>query len=268
MDLIRCAHIGPCVAVTGITTALAISTGIGARALWAAAAVMAGQLSVGWSNDWLDARRDRAAGRTDKPLARGTLPVATVRRAAFVALAACAALSLACGIRATVVHLLAVGMAWGYNFGLKRTPASVVPYALSFALLPIFVTLASPARSMPGGWAIAAAGFLGAGAHFTNTLPDLDADTRTGIRGLPHRLGPTRSLAATVALLATAGTFVTLGPQGPPPPGTLAIVTTGAALLTAVVIASAKGHPRTAFRLTIGVALAMTTALVTTGTQL
>ena len=42
-----------------------------ARGLLVTAAVLAGQLSIGWSNDLIDARRDRAVGRTDKPLAVG-----------------------------------------------------------------------------------------------------------------------------------------------------------------------------------------------------
>ena len=37
-----------------------------------AVAVLAGQLSTGWSNDWFDAGRDTAVGRTDKPIVAGT----------------------------------------------------------------------------------------------------------------------------------------------------------------------------------------------------
>ena len=46
------------------------------------AAVSTGQLSIGWSNDALDAARDRLAGRTDKPVAAGRLPRRTVAAAA------------------------------------------------------------------------------------------------------------------------------------------------------------------------------------------
>ena len=45
------------------------------------AAVLAGQLSVGWSNDLVDVGRDRRAGRTDKPLATGEASLAVVRGA-------------------------------------------------------------------------------------------------------------------------------------------------------------------------------------------
>ena len=43
-----------------------------------AAALLTGQLSIGWCNDAVDRGRDVAAGRTDKPLAVGTLGVRTV----------------------------------------------------------------------------------------------------------------------------------------------------------------------------------------------
>ncbi len=269
MDLIRCAHVSPAVAVTGITTALAVSTGRGVGALWVvAAAVLAGQLSVGWANDWLDAGPDRAAGRADKPVVTGAVAVGTVRAAALIALAACAALSLASGPRATAVHLLAVGAAWGYDLGLKRTAASVAPYAIAFGLLPTFVTLGAPAHRLPAWWATAGAALLGAGAHFTNALPDLDVDARTGVRGLPQRLGRMGSLAAAVTLLSAAGLVLVIGPQGSPATPAILTVATGATLLLAVIAATLKGRPRTAFRLTIGVATTMTATLLLNGTQL
>jgi 4-hydroxybenzoate polyprenyltransferase len=268
MNLLRCAHIGPCIAVTGITTALAVSSGRGVGALWVAAAVLAGQLSVGWANDWLDAGRDRAAGRGDKPIVAGTVAVGTVRTAALVALAACATLSLACGLRATAVHLLAVGVAWGYDAGLKGTPVSVAPYAIAFGLLPAFVTLGEPAHRLPAGWATVAAALLGAGAHFTNALPDLDVDARTGVRGLPQRLGGAGSLATAVALLAAAGLVLVVGPPRAPGSGVVLTAAIGGVLLLGVVAAAVGGRPRTAFRLTIGVALAMTATLLLSGTRL
>ena len=92
-----------------------------------AVAVLAGQLSTGWSNDWFDAARDTAAGRSDKPIVAGTVDVATVRAAALGALVVCVPLSLLSGWRAATVHLVAVASAWACNAGLKATPASPSP---------------------------------------------------------------------------------------------------------------------------------------------
>jgi 4-hydroxybenzoate polyprenyltransferase len=43
-------------------------------------AVAAGLLSIGWSNDAFDARRDAAAGRTDKPIPMGGISRRAPRR--------------------------------------------------------------------------------------------------------------------------------------------------------------------------------------------
>src|SRR5918994_1829605 len=70
LALLRACHPEPTAAVTLMMTALAVTAGRDARGvLMVAAAVLTGQLSIGWLNDVLDARRDRAVGRLDKPVA-------------------------------------------------------------------------------------------------------------------------------------------------------------------------------------------------------
>ena len=118
LSLVRACHPEPSVAVTSITTALAVSAGRGPGSAWVAGAMLSGQLSIGWSNDWIDADRDRTTARRDKPAARGELSPTAVRNAAFVAAAACVPLSLAMGWRAGALHLVAVKVAWGYNLRL------------------------------------------------------------------------------------------------------------------------------------------------------
>ena len=48
-----------------------------------------GQLSIGWSNDAIDAERDARAARSDKPVASGEVPRRTVALAGLAALVAC-----------------------------------------------------------------------------------------------------------------------------------------------------------------------------------
>jgi 4-hydroxybenzoate polyprenyltransferase len=188
--LLGCSHLEPVVAVTGIVTVLSISAGRGPyRTALMATAVLCGQLFVGWTNDLLDADLDAASGRTGKPLANGQVPRAQVRNAAVVTAVLVVPLSLLAGVWAGVAHLIAVVAATAYNFGLKRTPFSVVPYALAFGLVPAFVTLGPPITHAPPLWATAAAALLGAGAHFTQTLPDIEREQRAGIRGLPQLVG-------------------------------------------------------------------------------
>ncbi|AYG78700.1 hypothetical protein DWB77_00808 [Streptomyces hundungensis] len=60
--------------MTVLVTALAVMAGRGlAGSVAVAAAVLTGQLSVGWCNDAVDAHRDTACGRRDKPVATGGL---------------------------------------------------------------------------------------------------------------------------------------------------------------------------------------------------
>ncbi|HEV7826087.1 MAG TPA: UbiA family prenyltransferase [Mycobacteriales bacterium] len=204
--LVRACHPEPTVAVTAVSAALA--AGAGRNVPLIAAAVLAGQLSVGWDNDAVDASRDVASGRADKPVVRGHVTARTLRVAAVGAFALCVPLSLLSGGYG-VLHVVAVASAWSYNRPLKSTPLSVVPYLVSFALLVAFVV------GSPGPWwLLTAAALLGAGAHFANALPDLEDDAATGVRGLPHRLGRTGSTAAASLLLLAASLCLALGPAG------------------------------------------------------
>lgn len=267
--LARCSHFAPTVAVTTFGTLLALSAGRGRSAVVVGAAVLAGQLSVGWSNDWLDRHRDRRTGRSDKPLVRGDISDQLVIGSAVGAVAACVVLSLLSGgALGGTVHLAAVGLAWSYNLGLKATVYSPAPYALAFALLPAFVTLGGDPGSWPPAWALAAGALLGGGAHFANTLPDMDDDAATGVRGLPHRIGPRWSLAAAAILLAAGAAAVALGPPGDPRPGQLVALVLSLAGVAAVALAGASGRLRLAFPLTLLTAGAVVAAFVAAGAQL
>src|SRR5665647_2951931 len=92
--LVAATHPGP----TAVVTALSATLLVGLRApgsvvVLASSAVLAGPLSVGWSNDWLDAARARTVGRNGKPDVAGLVTAATVRTGALSAAAMCAVLS-------------------------------------------------------------------------------------------------------------------------------------------------------------------------------
>lgn len=236
--------------------------------MWVAGAALAGQFSVGWANDWLDADRDRLTGRRDKPLATGLLRDDTVRTAALVALTLAVPLSLASGLRATAVHLLAIGLGWAYNLWVKGTSWSVVPYAGAFALLPVFVSLGLPGESAGPWWSPVAAGLLGAGAHFLNALPDLADDAAAGVRGLPQRLGPVGSLVAGATLLGGGLLVVAVGPDGGITVARAAGLAVGLACVAGAVLTGLRGRPRLAFPLAMGAAGAVVVALLGVATQL
>ena len=258
--LVRASHAAPTAVVTLLATAMSAALGSGAvTTTLVALAVGTGQLSVGWSNDWIDAERDRAVGRAGKPVVAGVLDAATLRRCALGALAVCAVASLATGIVAGATHLAAVASAWAYNAKLKSTPWSWAPYAVSFGLLVVFVVLAAPGDAVAAPWVVLAAALLGVGAHVANTLPDLDDDLATGVRGLPHRLGRRASGVLAPALLVAAALTVVVGPAGPPG---LAGWVGGALAALLAVTAGARALTRPRSRAPFGLSMAVAVVCV------
>jgi heme o synthase len=230
--LARATHPEPTLAVTAVSGLLALAVGhSAASAALVTGAVGASQLATGWANDAIDASRDAAVGRADKPIPAGAVSRPTVAVAA--ALAALATVVLAAWFGPLALAAAVTGLAGGltYNWPLKRTALSVLPYAVSFAALPAFVVLALPAT--PPVWLLAAGALLGAGAHFANALPDLADDAATGIRGLPHRLGATGSAGAATGLLLAAAAALVWGPPGPPAWWAMAALATVAVVLPA-----------------------------------
>jgi 4-hydroxybenzoate polyprenyltransferase len=152
--LIRAAHIEPTIAVTTLAALLALASGLVAtRLVLVTAAVFAGQLVIGWSNDLLDAGRDAAVGRDDKPLATGELSANSASAALSAAAITALGLSAALGWRSALVHLvLVVGSGIAYNLGLKATMWSWLPYVVAFGSLPALVSLAATPPTPPRVW--------------------------------------------------------------------------------------------------------------------
>lgn len=249
-------HPGPTVAVSVVTAVLAVGAGLDfARVLLVTVAVFLNQVSVGLSNDWIDARRDAAVGRTDKPVARGWISVGAVRVASFVTLALAIVFTLPLGWAATLAHTAFIASAWAYNVWLKRTPFSVLPFVVSFGLLPAIVTLAAPEPSFASGWIVAAGALLGVAAHFSNVLPDLDDDAATGVAGLPHRLGRKASGVVIAVALAAASVCVVAGSGAPGVVQWAGLALTLALAAACAVLALVRPPTRLLFQLIIAATL-------------
>jgi 4-hydroxybenzoate polyprenyltransferase len=248
-------HPGPCVAVTAMAFALTLKAaphGTGPALI--AVSILTGQLSVGWSNDAIDADRDTATGRTDKPLATGLLSRRLTWTAAIIALVIALTVPLAISPATAVISAVTLVAAWAYNAGLKATLASGLPYMVAFGLLPAIATSTLPAHPLPHWWIIAIAAALGLGAHFANVLPDLAGDRATGVSGLPQRIarehGERAVRAAAVALLlaATIALAVTASP------GRRWIAGAGVAAAVALAAFSARGRGQVPFFTAMGIA--------------
>ena len=240
--LVLATHAGPALAVTVVATLLAVAAGVtGWRVVLVCAAVLAGQASIGWSNDWLDADRDRAVARTDKPVVQGAVAPSLLRSAALVAVVLAVVLSLLLGPVPGLLLLVLVASGWAYNAGLKRTAMSAIPYVTGFGALPAGVVAAAPGSPVAPWWLVTAGSALGAAAHLANVAPDIEDDLATGVRGLPHRLGAVPSAVLGAALLFAASLVLALGPAGRPTAFGIAVLVVA---VPAVVVAALAGSPR------------------------
>ena len=256
--LLAAAHGPPALAVTALAGLLSVAAGHPATtSLLVVAAVLTGQLSIGWSNDLIDLARDRRVGRTDKPLVTGVLPVSWVRAACTLAVVATVPLSFACGAAAGAVHLGCVASGWAYNLGLKATWWSWLPYAVAFGALTVFVSLAGPDGHAPPWWWPVAGALLGVGAHLLNVLPDLDDDDATGVRGLPHRLGARRIPGLAAAVLLAASAVILVGADVPTVP---ALCAAALVLALAAVVVTRSG--KVPFAAAVGIAVVDVVLLV------
>jgi 4-hydroxybenzoate polyprenyltransferase len=211
---VRLVHPAPTLAVTALSGALGrilLSQAGGAlddRWLTTVIAVLGSQIFVGATNDLVDRGRDVAAGRLTKPLAAGDLSPGGAVWVASLGLAIQLAASLRLGGSFLLLGLVATGSALAYNLWLSRTPMSVVPYLVSFGVLPIWVAsgVGVPFER------IAVAPFLvapfAAAAHLANVLRDFDADAVLGSRNLAQVLGRHRSFLLAWGLALGVGLAV------------------------------------------------------------
>jgi 4-hydroxybenzoate polyprenyltransferase len=254
--LVAASHPGPCVAVTVMAFLLTVkAAGHGTGPVLLAPAILAGQLSVGWSNDAIDAERDTATGRTDKPLATGALSRRFTWIAAVVALGVALTLPLAISPATALISAITIAAAWAYNAGLKATPASGLPYVIAFGLLPAIATSTLPGHPLPRWWIIAIAATLGLGAHFANVLPDLAADRATGINGLPQRVaarwGEPAVRVIAVALLLAASLALAIVAA----PARRWVAAGGLTAAAVLAVISGRGRGQVPFFAAIGIAV-------------
>ena len=199
VGLVRATHFPPTLAVTTVATLLAIGTDH-PRPWLITLAVLAGQASIGWSNDAIDASRDVQNQRVEKPVVQGHVSSRTLRGLAAMALVLTVPLSFAAaGLGGGLAHIAAVLSAWMYNLGLKATPLSFLPYAISFSLLPFVVGVAH-------WWVVVVFAIFGVGAHIANGVLDIDKDKKSKINNITVVLGKKSSelLAVSLLLIATA----------------------------------------------------------------
>ena len=200
MGLFKASHFGPTLLVVTITCVLSLTQFSIRDSFFIAFAILLGQFVVGWSNDLIDFPRDKAAMRAKKPLVAGTITEATLRTALGVALPSALIVSLLSplGVSGTAIHFIGLLSATAYNFKLKSTLLSVLPYIVSFGALPWAIYVA--AGNTPPTWIVLGFILFASAFHFLNVIKDLEADIDQKIMGLPQVLGRKKSIAMALLL--------------------------------------------------------------------
>ena len=210
MKFLKSAHLAPTLVVTLVGFLLSMALFTFLQSLAIAAAVFCGQLTIGWSNDLVDAESDRAQNRLEKPIVNGSIKQVDLQRAIFVALPLCLLLSIFGPLHPAggFTHLLGVGCGVAYNFYFKSRITSPLPYAIAFAALVSSVFIG--AERTPPWWVVISGALLGVAAHFANVLKDMEQDHEIGILGLPQRLGSLQSIRVAGSALGAVALLLSL----------------------------------------------------------
>ncbi len=220
--LIRVIHPAPAAAVVLLSCALALILDAGAgfdggHIALVVLAVTGSQLLTGALNDWADRDRDAATGQA-KPIPAGMVTPRTALRIAGAGALLQLAASLALGPAFLALGAVAATSAVAYDLLLSRSPASFVPYLVSFGILPLWIAtgVGAPADRVVAAMPLAAA--FAVAAHLANTLRDWKLDVAAGSRSVAHVLGRHRSrhVASAITFLVGVGVgaAVILGERG------------------------------------------------------
>jgi 4-hydroxybenzoate polyprenyltransferase len=200
--LLKAAHFGPTLIVTAISFAFATYYWWEGPAYVIAFGVFTGQLVVGWSNDLYDFDDDLKHQRAKKPLVSGLITKQFLIKwlRFMVPFSFVVNLLGPLGINGGLVYMLGIACGVAYNFYFKFSILSPLPYAIALAALPSSVAISKDIN--PPKWMIFGGALFGMAAHFINVIKDMDEDQASGIKGLPQRLGKTKSIAAAAVLIA------------------------------------------------------------------
>lgn len=166
--------------------------------------VLCGHCAIGIANDYLDRKRD-AIAQPYKPIPSGLVTENFAFWLLVGLLVSGALLALTLPFPAALLALVCTASGLLYDFRLKDSYLSWVPYLLSFSSFPLFVWAGVNHFEPNLLWLYPPALFLVIGINLANSLPDIDTDKdKHDSRGLGHLLGTRRALLVLWALFSAA----------------------------------------------------------------
>jgi 4-hydroxybenzoate polyprenyltransferase len=151
--------------------------------------VLLSQICVGITNDLHDLPLDRHS-KPHKPLVAGRVRSDVARVIAWVAGLSALTFSMSFGPVGLLGALLGTGAGLLYNYRLKGTVFSWLPYAVGFSLLPLCPFIALGLWSSALAWTCFIVLPASIALNLAQSLDDLESDGVVGVTGLANRLGP------------------------------------------------------------------------------
>ena len=258
---VRLLHPFPSLVVAGtavgfaLTARPAVTLGDAARLF---AMVLCSQFGVGSFNDYCDARLDTLS-KPDKPIPAGLVPHQGALAAAVIFVLLTLALAASYGAGSLALGSLAMAAGLLYDFPLKRTAFSWLPYVLGLPLLPLWAWSTVGVLPDAARWAYPVGALLALALHLANALPDDATDRAAGTGGLVQLIGRRYSILLLFGSFALASglAVVLLWSTASAVPGAQTLSLLGVAVGTgALLLAARSASSRAAFKLlAVGCAL-------------
>ena len=150
--------------------------------------MLGGQVAIGASNEWCDREAD-AIDKPYRPIPAGLVPPAGAFVMAALGLVVMTLAGLLLGIWGFVLLVVMIGAGLIYNFKLKRTPLSWLPYLVALPLLPTWAWVVMDTFEPQLLWLYPIGALFVMAIHLSQTLPDIGADRSRGEQGISVLLG-------------------------------------------------------------------------------
>ena len=176
------------------------------------------QASIGTLNDLVDIERDRGH-KPGKPLPTGLIAIPTARAIAAGGLLLGLVLSVAVRPILGVIALLGVATGYAYDFRLKASRWSWLPFTIGIPLLPVYAWVGATGRLPAVFFVLVPLAVMGGAAlALANELADDERDRGAGVETSVVALGRARAwrvgagLQAIVAVVAGASLIASGAP--------------------------------------------------------